>query len=90
MSGIDTIEEYKQCKADVLDTIKQLENEKKAQIPKDKDVDNKIFAKKVLSVLDFISSPDISEQAKNEALRSIISKIIYVKPENRLDIIFYS
>lgn len=90
ISGIDTIDEYKQCKADILDTIKQLENEKKAQIPKDKDVDNKIFAKKVLSVLDFISSPDVSEQAKNEALRSIISKIIYVKPENRLDIIFYS
>ncbi len=90
MSGIDTIEEYKQCKADILDTIKQLEKEKKTQIPKDKDVDNKIFAKKVLSVLDFISSPDVSEQAKNEALRSIISKIIYVKPENRLDIIFYS
>ncbi len=90
MSGIDTIEEYQQCKADILDTIKQLENEKKEQAPKDKDVDCKIFAKKVVNVLDFIKSPDISEQAKNEALRSIISKIIYVKPENRLDIIFYS
>lgn len=90
MSGIDTIEEYQQCKADILDTIKQLKNEKKEQAPKDKDVDCKIFAKKVVNVLDFIKSPDVSEQAKNEALRSIISKIIYVKPENRLDIIFYS
>lgn len=90
MSGIDTIEEYQQCKADILDTIKQLENEKKEQAPKDKDADHKIFAKKVVNVLDFIKSPDVSEQAKNEALRSIISKIIYVKPENRLDIIFYS
>lgn len=90
MSGIDTIEEYQQCKVDILDTIKQLENEKKEQAPKDKDVDHKIFAKKVVNVLDFIKSPDVSEQAKNEALRSIISKIIYVKPENRLDIIFYS
>lgn len=90
MSGIDTLEEYQQCKAEILDTINRLENEKKEQTPKETTVDNKIFAKKVVSVLDFIKSPDVTEQAKNEALRSIISKIIYVKPENRLDIIFCS
>lgn len=90
MSGIDTLEEYQQCKAEILDTINRLENEKKEQTPKETTVDNKIFAKKVVSVLDFIKAPDVTEQAKNEALRSIISKIIYVKPENRLDIIFCS
>ncbi|MDE6384584.1 MAG: recombinase family protein [Eubacterium sp.] len=90
MSGIDTLEEYQQCKAEILDTINRLENEKKEQTPKETTVDNEIFAKKVVSVLDFIKSPDVTEQAKNEALRSIISKIIYVKPENRLDIIFCS
>ena len=76
MSGIDTLEEYQQCKAEILDTINRLENEKKEQTPKETTVDNKIFAKKVVSVLDFIKSPDVTEQAKNEALRSIISKII--------------
>ncbi len=90
MSGIDTLEEYQQCKAEILDTINRLENEKKEQTPKETTVDNEIFAKKVVSVLDFIKSPDVTEQAKNEALRSIISKIIYVKSENRLDIIFCS
>ena len=89
MIGIDTIEEYQQCKAEILYTIKQLKNEKNEQTPKDETIDNELFAKKVMKVIDFIKSPDYTEQAKNEALRSIISKIIYVKPENRLDIIFY-
>lgn len=90
MSGIDTIEEYQQCKAEILDTINQLENEKNEQTPKDETIDNELFAKKVMKVIDFIKSPDYTEQAKNEALRSIISKIIYVKPENKLNIIFCS
>ncbi|MDE6110365.1 MAG: recombinase family protein [Eubacterium sp.] len=88
ISGIDTIEEYQQCKAEILDTIKQLENEKTEQVSNDEKFDIEEFAKKVITVLEFITTPDVSEKEKNEALRSIISKIIYVKPENRLDVIF--
>ena len=89
MSGIDTIEEYQQCKAEILDTINQLKNDKKEQTISNGKFDAEEFAKKVIAVLEFITTPDVSEKEKNEALRSIISKIIYVKPENRLDVIFY-
>ena len=92
LSGIDTLEEYQQNKTEIQETIDRLENEQKAnQAKADRNkVSKKEFSKRVVNVLDFIKSPDVSEQAKNEALRTIISKIIYVKPENRLDIIFYS
>lgn len=91
LRGVDTLEEYKQNKIELQETIYNLENEKKAEQAKSESnkVSKKEFSKRVVNVLDFIKSPNVSEQAKNEALRTIISKIIYVKPENRLDIIFY-
>ena len=90
LSGVDSLEEYKQNKATVQETICRLKEEKESkQSTEPASIDKNVFAKKVLNVLEFIKSPDVTEQAKNEALRSIISKIIYVKPENRLDIIFY-
>ena len=92
LSGVDTLEEYQQSKAEIQETIDRLENEQKASQAKanSSKASKKEFSKRVINVLDFIKSPDVSEQAKNEALRTIISKIIYVKPENRLDIIFYT
>ena len=92
LSGVDTLEEYQQSKAEIQETINRLEKEQKANQAKadSSKVNKKEFSKRVINVLDFIKSPDVSEQAKNEALRTIISKIIYVKLENRLDIIFYT
>ncbi len=89
LSGIDTLEEYKQCKANILNTIKNLEADKKKQEKANKAIDKKVFSRQIVNVIDFIKSPDVSEKAKNEALRSIIKEITFVKPENRLDIIFY-
>lgn len=90
LSGVDSLEEYKQNKAMVQETISRLKEEKESkENTEPASINKNAFAKKVLNVLEFIKSPDVTEQAKNEALRSIISRIIYVKPENRLDIIFY-
>lgn len=90
-NGVDTLEEYQQNKAEIQETIARLKEEQQKSKPEDtEEINRKAFAAKVVNVLDFIKSPDVSEQAKNEALRSIISKIVYIKPENRLDIIFYT
>lgn len=88
LSGVDTLEEYQQNKKDLLDTIKQLQNEKEKTKPAANDFNKELFAKKVMNVIDFIKSPDASEQAKNEMLRTIISKIIYDKADSCLVIIF--
>lgn len=89
LNGVDTLEEYQHNKAEIQEMISKLEAEKMNAQPSNKEVDKKEFAKRIEKVLDFIKSPDESAQSKNEALRTIISKIIYVKPENKLNIIFY-
>ena len=42
-----------------------------------------------MDVIKVIEAPDVTPQAKNEKLRSIISKIVYNKANSTLDIYFY-
>lgn len=88
LNGVDTLEEYQQNKNELLNTISQLQNEKKKTEPAANDFNKELFAKKVVNAIDFIKSPDASEQSKNEMLRTIISKIIYDKANSSLVIIF--
>lgn len=84
-NGIDTLEEYKVNKTKIQQTIKKLQ----AECPQPKESFNKkAYAKKVSSVLDIIKS-DVSEKAKNEALRTIIDHIILHRPDTSIDIVFY-
>lgn len=84
--GVDTLEEYKENKARIQSNIKTLEASMQKKEPK---TDKKKYAKKIVNVLDIITSPDTSEEMKNRALRSIISKIIFVKSSNEFQIYFY-
>lgn len=87
-SGIDTLEEYKENKTKILEKISALQQELEAEKPQEK-FDVKKYAKKVMSVIKLIESPDVTPQAKNEALRTIISKIVFNKANSTLDIYFY-
>lgn len=86
-AGIDDIEEYANKKRKIQTEIERLK--KLMPAPEAKTFDKIEFAKKVSSVLRQIKSPDVSETAKNEALRTIISKIVYNKSAQNLDIYFY-
>lgn len=88
LSGIDTIEEYKANKGSIQNAINELRSQKEKAMPKSEKINKTEYANKVINVLEYIKSPDVSEQAKNEALRTIISKIIYVKAQNSLSIFF--
>lgn len=85
-AGIDSLEEYAEKKRKVQADIEKLKQH--APAPKVA-VDKVVFAKKVEKVLDVIKRPDVDESTKNEALRTIISKIVYNKPAQSLDIYFY-
>ena len=70
------------------EAIKELEKEQKlATQPQHIDIEAK--CREIQEVIDTVENPDTSEAAKNEALRSIISNIIYKKPDNTLDIFFH-
>jgi DNA invertase Pin-like site-specific DNA recombinase len=84
-NGIDTLEEYKENKSKILAVIRKLEAERpQAQ----ESFDKKSYSKKVSSVLDILRS-DVSEKAKNEALRTIVDHIIFNRTESSIDIVFY-
>ena len=87
-SGIDTLEEYKENKARITETISALQKELEKEQPQ-QSFSPKKYANKVMNVVKLLESPDVTPQAKNEALRSIISKIVFNKANSSLDIYFY-
>lgn len=86
LDGVFTSDEYMTVKTEIDDTIRKLKDAKKEGEPTP--VQPEKFESKVIGVLDLIKSPDVSEEAKNAALRSIVEKIVYRKPLKTLDIYF--
>ena len=88
-NGIDTVEEYAENKKLVLKAIEDIEQKRK-EAPSVPTADMKHFKKKLLSVIETITDENISEEVKNEVLRSIIEKIIYNKKEDSIEVYLYT
>lgn len=90
-SGIDTLEEYAKNKKEINDNISFLEKSKTNSSAGSKQkVDKTLYAEKVKNIIEMIKDPTVSEKAKNEALRTIISYIVYDKANSELAIYFYA
>ena len=88
LAEIDTIEQYAKNKKEITERINNLVAKRDEEAPQAKiDIDS--YAKKVAEIVEFIKRPDASETAKNEALRTIIEKIVYEKANNNLAIYFH-
>lgn len=86
-AGIDTLEEYARKKQQINDTIQKI---KEMEQPEEAPVfDPAAFSKKVGNVAEYIKRSDVSENEKNKALRSILTKIVYEKPSQNLALYFY-
>ena len=88
-AGADTLDEYAENKRRIQHTIRQLEAQAASQ-PAPDSFDRAAFSKKVLDVVSTITRDDVSEAAKNEALRTIVSHIVFNKPSDTIDIYFYT
>lgn len=84
--GVDTLEEYKESKRRITSKIDELESELQEASPV---IDKRVFAKKIEEVVKVLENPTATEKVKNEALRTIITEIIFVKPSNEFHIHFY-
>lgn len=85
-AGVDTLEEYKTNKDKIQQRIKELESmQPKQEAPKDI---KKIMEGKFKATLNILESPDTSESAKNIALRSIVDRIIFIKPREIVEIFY--
>lgn len=90
LDGAFTSDEYKRAKIEIEKTIKKLRAGRAAETKNsDEKMDPEDFQKKLLGVLELIQSPDVSEKTKNEALRSMIDKIVYQKPAGNFEVYFY-
>ena len=87
LAEVDTIEQYKQNKAEITKRIEDLKAKRDNEVVQEIDVN--AFKKKVSTVLKLIEREDITESAKNEALHTIIEKIVFQKAEGNLAIYFH-
>ena len=89
--GIDTLEEYKHNKSEVLASIAELESKlRQAQPPKpqhtaDRLPDLKVRAQEVLKV---ITSPNATPMEKNNALRTIVDKVVFDRKTSSIEMYY--
>lgn len=88
LAEIDTIEQYANNKKEITERINSLIAKRDEDEPKT-EIDLDVYAKKTSEIVDFIKRPDVTEKAKNEALRTIIEKIVYEKANNNLALYFH-
>lgn len=87
LAEIDTIEQYAQNKKEITERIDDLKTRRDRETEKEVDID--AFTDKVVGVVEFIEREDVTESAKNEAIRTIIEKIVYEKAKGNLAIYFH-
>lgn len=85
-AGIDTLDEYKQNKARIAERIESLNAQLADSAPQV--VDTAAFIGKVQSSLTMLIDPSPSEMLKNMTLRSIVERIIFMKPSGRIEIVY--
>lgn len=88
--GIDTLEEYKENKQILLNERIALEKELSEQTLIPPASDNKdVLLHKIRNVYEMICSDQFTDQQKNEALKSIVDKIVFDKENNILKVYYY-
>lgn len=88
-SGIDTLEEYQQNKKEVMENISRIKEIIKSEECSISIADKAAFQKKITKVLNIITDNTQTEKSKNEALRTIIEKIVFIKSLQKFEFYFY-
>ena len=88
LAEIDTIEQYANNKKEITGRINDLIAKRDEEAPQ-ANINLDEYAKKVAEIVEFIKRDDVTENAKNEALRTIIDKMIYEKANGNLALYFH-
>ena len=88
-AGVDTLEEYATKKQRLSRELARLEQDAATAGEKAARPDPAAYRSRAADVLQLIKDPEISAQAKNRALRTIIAKIVYNSTAKTLDLYFY-
>lgn len=87
LAGVDTIDQYAEEKKEITSRISELEAARDRENATES-FDVAAYAAKVAKVVQVLDDPQIAPAAKNEALREIVEKIVYDKPNERVTIFF--
>lgn len=89
--GIDTLDEYKENKSILLREKSKIEEEISRLSLDTSNLENvqRDMLNRIQNVYEIISSPDAEYQSKSEAIRSIISKIIYDRQSDQMDLYYF-
>lgn len=88
LAEIDTIEQYAQNKKEITERIEDLKARRDKDAEKEFNVDE--FTARASGIVEFIEREDVTPAAKNEALHTIIEKVVYEKAKNNLAIYFHN
>lgn len=88
LAEIDTIDQYAKNKAEITARIAELTAKRDQEIVTEIDADS--FSKKVLDIIELVEREDVTATAKNEALRTIVEKVVYEKANGNLAIYFHN
>lgn len=87
ISGIDTIEEYRENKTSCKARIEVLQQKLSAKTEANH-ISNKDFAEKYRDALNVLTSPETSGAEKNKVIRSFVDHITFFRDLNSIDIIY--
>ena len=90
--GIDSLDEYKANKIKITAVLDELRNKLQAEMSAIGDTADKIdysaFKDRLTSVVNIISAADVTPEAFNDALLSIVSKIVFDRKKTQIDIVY--
>ena len=89
LDGVFSSEEYRDVKKEIEGALARLRDEQASEAQQAPPApDPSAYRAKLREVVQIIKDPAATELAKNKALRSVIDKIVYNKPEGTFDFYF--
>lgn len=88
MAEVDTLEEYKANKASITKRIEDLKKRLEVAAPQNEEDILNDFRARLADVLKVVSNAGASEEAKNEAFRSLIHEIIFHRSSGKVEIVY--
>lgn len=88
-SGVDSLEEYRYNKSQIMKTIQSLEASRKPEKKLSEEEEKKRFIKKHLESVKKLRSKAISDADKNSLLKAFVDSIVYEKRTETLRLTFF-
>lgn len=88
-AGVDSLNDYRESKERIERQIKKYEKLQEKNGTKNSGIDLQQFANTVGGVIEIMENAGASPELKNKVLKTILKKIVFYKPDKRVELFFY-